>query len=105
MTNLPEPGCYIDSHHGHYAIPETIRIAERYGRRLDEKTAGILARYDAESHREDYPHEWVIEESDAAIQWLNDHVAVDGHVWEWNEGDFGLYPLEADDEDSAVDAP
>lgn len=27
-----------------------------------------------------------------ACDWLNDHAAVDGHLWSWDDGDFGLWP-------------
>jgi hypothetical protein len=93
----PEPGCYIDSHHGHYAIPAVIQLAQEYGRPLDAKMVDLLARYDADSHLPDYPGDAVIEESDAATEWLNDNVSVDGHMWDWNDGDFGLYPIEEDE--------
>jgi hypothetical protein len=91
------PGCYIDSHHGHYAIPRVIQLAESLGRQLDEHIASLLKRYDAHSHEPEYPMEVLIDESDAAIDWLNEHRALDGHSWGWNDGDFGLYPLEQED--------
>lgn len=30
--------------------------------------------------------------SDDAEDWLNEHRAVSGHAWGWNDGEFGLYP-------------
>jgi hypothetical protein len=92
-----EPGCYIDSHHGHYAIPGVITLARKLGYEVSPETDAILARYDTDSHEPDYPGERVIEESDAAIEWLNDNQAREGFAWAWNDGDFGLYPTEEDE--------
>ena len=94
MTADYEPGCYIDSHQGHYAIPGVVRFAERAGRPVDSEMASLLARYDEHSHEAEFDMEAIIEESDRAIEWLNDNHAVDGHGWGWNDGDFGLYPDE-----------
>ena len=91
MTANYSPGCYIDSHHGHYAIPEVVRIAEREGRPMDAEMTDLLARYEEHSHEAAFNMEAVIEESDKAIDWLNEHCPLDGHTWGWNDGDFGLY--------------
>jgi hypothetical protein len=97
MTTF-EPGCYFDSHRGHYIFPEIIRLAENEGRELNAEMMGILDRYEDDSHEADYPMESVIDESESAIQWLNDHRGREGYVWEWNDGDFGFYAIEEDDE-------
>lgn len=94
----PRPGCYIDSHNGHYSYPAVIRLAIGYGYEADEEMVNLLARYDRDSHEADYPFEQVIEESDTAIDWLNEHVPLDGHVWEWFDGDFGLYQMVEEDD-------
>lgn len=96
MSTL-EPGCYFDSHRGHYIVPAIIQLALDNGRPTNGTVRDLLARYDAESHQDDYPNEYVIEESDAAIQWLNEHLGRDGYWWEWNDGDFGLYPLDEEE--------
>jgi hypothetical protein len=97
MTTF-QPGCYFDSHLGHYIVPEIIRLAESEGRKLDARMSDVLARYEDDSHLADYPNEAVIEESDAAIQWLNDYHRPEGFWWGWVEGDFGLYELDNDDD-------
>jgi hypothetical protein len=94
MTTTYEPGCYLDSHHGHYNIPEVVRFAQRAGRPVDVVMAALLDSYDDHSHEPNFNGEAIIEESDRAIDWLNEHQAVDGHTWGWNDGDFGLYPDE-----------
>lgn len=94
---MPQPGCYVDSHHGHYAIVRVIDIATDLGRPLDPFATYTLSRYDEDSHLPNYPGEAVIEESDRAIEWLNEHHCPDGYSWGWYEGDFGLY-AEGDDE-------
>lgn len=93
-----EPGCYFDSHRGHYIIPAIVQLAMDNGRPTNGTVRDLLATYDAQWHADDFPLDYFIEESDAAIQWLNDHRGVDGHVWEWNDGDFGLYALEQEEE-------
>lgn len=92
--NTFEPGCYFDSHRGHYIVPEIIRFAGDAGYMIDSETQTMLDRYDEHWHEEDYPMEELIEESDAAIEWLNDNRCPDGYVWEWFDGDFGLYPID-----------
>lgn len=88
-----EPGCLIDGHHGHYAIPAVIRLAVAHGYIIDPFVQYALDRYDEDSHMESYPGEALIEVSDAAINWLNATRAPDGYVFMWDEGDFGLYPI------------
>lgn len=97
MLTPLRPGCYFDSHRGHYIYPEIIRFARSFGRPTDEEIETALARYDGHYHEADYPHEAIIEESEAAIEWLNEHFGQAGHVWEWNDGDFGLYAVEEEE--------
>ena len=40
----------------------------------------------------------LVEASDDAEAWLNDNATIEGYAWSWNDGDFGLYELEDDDE-------
>jgi hypothetical protein len=94
-----EPGCMFDSHKGHYIIVEIIRFAEGEGRKLNDRMTNLIDRYESESHDPTYPFERVIEESDKAIEWLNDNRRPDAaYAWGWNDGDFGLYEIEDDDE-------
>lgn len=92
-----KPGCYIDGHHGHYAIPALVRFAACYGFTLGTTDAYILANYERDNHEENYPHEWLVEMADEAETWLNEHHALAGHYWYWDDGEFGLYPLPEDD--------
>lgn len=94
------PGCYIDSHHGHYAIPAVIELAKSFGMPLDSFAEYAVFSYDDRHHDEDYPHEALIELSDEAIEWLNEKRPFNeghGFAWGWNDGDFGLYTLEDED--------
>lgn len=93
----PTPGCYIDSHHGHYAIPGVIRLAQDHGFCIDQFAQFTLDSYDEHYWNDNYPGETLIELSDEAIEWLNHNEGLTGHWWGWNEGDFGLYPIEDDD--------
>lgn len=89
-----EPGCYIDSHHGHYAIPGVIKLAQGQGFTIDPFAEYALASYEAHSYEAHYPMDSLIELSDEAIDWLNQHEGLPGHWWQWNDGDFGLYAEE-----------
>lgn len=91
------PGCYIDSHHGHYAIPAVVEMAKSAGFLLDPFAEYAVFNYEARNSDEDYPHEALIELSEEAIEWLNHNEGLTGHWWGWNEGDFGLYPIEDED--------
>jgi hypothetical protein len=106
-------GCWIDSHHGHYAIPEVIRIGHSFGYVLTDVERYVVAAYDRDNHRDDYPHEFIIELSEQIIDWLNSYhywsaagyapngkppeIPV-GSWWGWNDGDFGLYDEREGDE-------
>jgi len=94
-----EPGCIFDSHRGHYIYPEIIKLAESEGRALDDRMIGLVESYDKDYHEESYDYEAIIEESEAAIGWLNDNRRPEGFWFGWWEGDFGLYPIENDDDD------
>lgn len=95
-----EPGCYIDSHLGHYAIPAAIRFAVEQGYILDPFEKYALDRYDAANHTDEYPGEALIELSDEVIDWLNHGgktgqneppAITDDVYWGWEDGDFGLW--------------
>jgi aminoglycoside phosphotransferase (APT) family kinase protein len=91
------PGCYFDSHRGHYIVPDIIAFARNAGRPTDPFVGYALDQYEHVYYTEGYPSEALIEESDRAIEWLNEHHPWDAHTWMWNDGDFGLYPLDDDD--------
>lgn len=93
-----EPGCYVDSHHGHYAVPMLIEWAAATGFPVDPFVRYALDNYDHDYHNESYPNEALIEVSDEAINWLNENRSIEGHSWGWQEGDFGLWPDETDDD-------
>jgi len=89
-----QPGCYIDSHHGHYCVPMVIELAAEHGFIVDPFVRFALDHYNDCYHETDYPGEALIEVSDEAIDWLNQHEGLPGHWWMWNDGDFGLYAEE-----------
>lgn len=101
MTDL-QPGCYIDGHHGHYVQPQAIRFAASQGFPLDDGDKFIVSMYDKHCHEEIYPHEIVTEIADKAIEYLNDKHEIPGHCWGWNEGDFGCYPIEDEEDDPEI---
>lgn len=91
------PGCYFDSHHGHYIVPMIVRFAGDYGFGIDAEVQDALDRYDGHSHEEDFPAEMLIEVSEEAINFLNEKCVLHAHTWQWNDGDFGLYADEDDE--------
>lgn len=105
-TTPIQPGCYIDSHHGHYSIPASVALAQSAGFSVDADDQAILDRYEADCFDENYPIDVVIELSDCAVDWLNGLYTgpfqpeppkvPHGHAWMWNDGDFGLYPVDDD---------
>lgn len=93
-------GCLFDSHsRGHYIVPTVIEYADDLGRPTDPFVKYALFRYSTDHHlnADEFPHEALIEESDKAIQWMNDNCAPEGYAFDWNDGDFGLYPIEDED--------
>lgn len=90
------PGCYIDSHHGHYAIPAMIQFAHGHGFPLDPFAKFTLIAYDNHYHMDEYPTGAMDELATEAETWMNDNHPTPGHSWGWNYGDFGLYPNEDD---------
>ena len=112
MPDLPEPGCYVDSHWGQYAIARVVEIAVELGRQCELDEAGrcqlcadekLAERHLAAMGPSTEPgldgdeFEQLVEAADSAEAWLNDHRAPEGYSWEWNDGDFGLYANEDED--------
>jgi hypothetical protein len=91
-------GCYVDSHHGAYAGPMVVRLAECYGMIIDDDDEKILAAAEDGDPEPDGTDpdaiNWIIEETE---DWLNDKLADDDHYWSWNDGDFGYYTTEDDE--------
>jgi hypothetical protein len=101
-ANMPEPGCYVDSHYGQYAVARAIQVAGEFGWK-DGEAAELAARHLAcmgPSNAEPLDvdeFERLTDACDDAEEWLNDNVSVSGHAWGWHDGDFGLWALEDGD--------
>lgn len=101
MTDCPlfEPGCYVDSHWGQYAIARAVQVAVELGWK-DDEASDLAARHLAAMGPSTAPgldgdeFERLVGAADDAEGWLNDHRVLAGHTWGWYEGDFGLYPDE-----------
>lgn len=93
LTNA-DAGCIYDSHNGHYIIPFVIGYAHDAGRQTDPFVLFALSEYADNYHDPVFPNDALIEEHDQAIIWLNQNVAPDGFIFEWNDGDFGLYSVD-----------
>lgn len=97
MTNI-QPGCYVDGHHGHYGIARMIEVAVDIGYPIAEDDAQLVADYDAHNADDGYDFDGLVWIADRATDWLNDNARLDGHYWEWNDGEFGLYEFDGDDD-------
>jgi len=101
MAEMPKPGCYVDSHWGQYAIARAIEVATELGWE-DAEASELAARHLASMGPSTAPgldvdeFERLVHACDEAEAWLNDNRAPLGYGWEWNDGDFGMYP-ESDD--------
>ena len=84
-----EPGCYVDSARGIYAIDRIIEIAEGYGFQVnDDDPANPLPESLAD-------YEFAGELEDEADDYLNTRFAIEGYFWGRNEnGDWGLWEVE-----------
>lgn len=98
MTHTtPSPGCYLDSHRGHYITRDAILLAADLGYKLADDDRALVDRYEAESHEADYPFEALVDLCDEAVEFLNRERGLAGHWWDFNDGDFGLYPIDEED--------
>lgn len=107
-------GCYLDNHRGHYITRDMIWLSEGFGFILGEMESFVLDKYDECSHEENYPHESVQYLADKALEWLNvgensginrpipgqnnPPVIPENARWDWNDGDFGLYLYDEDED-------
>lgn len=82
-----DAGCWIDGHHGVYGPERLVSIAESYGY---EST--LLHGYELLE-----PEDWEawIWESEAAAEWMNDHVAPEGFSFGWFDGEWFLWSQES----------
>ncbi len=114
-----DAGCWIDGHWGQYATARLIEIAAAHGWAddctydydkpgvEDERTATELASAhlasigpSSSAGITDSEHEYLIEASDAAEEWLNQHVAPEGFSFSWYDGEFFLWSDETWEEGS-----
>jgi hypothetical protein len=107
-----EPGCYLDSHRGHYIVRDMIELAIDHGYIVDGFVRFTLDAYDEHYHEDNYPSGQLGELADDALAWLNvgdnsgperpikgqnnPPAIPDDYAWDWNDGDFGLYEIEQD---------
>lgn len=72
--------------------PAIVEIARHYGMPSEDKDEEAWARWEANDDDDGCDTEYMIEWSEAAIDWLNDHVAQDGHSFGWWDGEFFYMP-------------
>lgn len=96
-------GCYVDGHYGQYATARMVQVAEGFGyanpeaiRLADSKLAAMMPaeRYHIGLTPDD--EDALVDYADAAEAWLNEHVASDGYVFEWVDGEFYYSAIEHD---------
>lgn len=64
---------------------QTIELAERYGRTIDSDISDAIGRLHGGTET-DTDSEWLSEEADNAVEWLNDRVAPEGCYFTFNDG-------------------
>jgi hypothetical protein len=89
-----QAGCWVDGVRGIYAGVHMVDIAIDYGYVVDDDDAPVFAwarngRIDAPG-RDDWPEFWD-EIQDEVTGWLTDHVAPDGYLFEWHDGDLMMW--------------
>ena len=94
-----EPGVYLDNHRGHYIARDTINFAQGLGFPVDPTTQEAVDAYEDHNCDDDYDFETINEATIEAINWLNENQPLDGHYWEFEDGDFGLWADDLADKD------
>ncbi len=90
----PEVGVLISGHAGRYGATELIRLAQEYGFGLDTSDSNCVARYeDGEFDPTGELDETILWISEDAEDFLNDHVAEEGYMFSWYEGEFYYQPM------------
>lgn len=93
-----EPGTYVSSWYGQFAIARMLALAVGYGFQGSDQEDGRLLEIavetaDSLSWPEDMTpdeHDWIVELGNSAEQWLNEHIVPEGLVFGWWEGEFTL---------------
>lgn len=91
-------GVWIAGHRGRYATSGLVYRAIEWGFVIDaEETRAVDAYEDGEDDflsdggdRLD-AYDWVVDMADRAEAWLNEHVAPEGHLFAWCDGEFCLW--------------
>lgn len=101
-----EPGIYIDGHWGQYGPARLILITvdlgwaprhdakdglEKAKLKLKEMGPGVDQGLTADDE------ELILWTAELAEEWLNENRRPDHLLWQWYEGEFGLWPEEEDD--------
>jgi hypothetical protein len=105
-----DAGCLISSGHGWRSVGYVIQMAMDNG--YSDKASDRLAVTAFLDNRttftdsfgiEQDTSDWVLDQgglADTAVDWLNEHIAPEGHLFHWHEGDFYLSPLSTLEEES-----
>jgi hypothetical protein len=91
-------GCWISSSRGRYVTSGLVWKAMEWGfPDVDDQDRRALEAYD----RGDdelvvdgeicFAYEWVLDLADKAEDWLNEHVAPEGHHFDWHDCEFFLW--------------
>ena len=84
---MTENGCIIDSHHGLYALPMLVRLAQKSGLRLTtyfEKITEMAERGEDLGDAKTDEFVWLVDEAEAYLQ----RQAPEGYSYGWVDGDF-----------------
>lgn len=94
-------GCWVEGSRGKYAMPYMIRRAMDHGFPVSPTEVLVIEAYErgeetlaGTQYGEIDTHDWLFDShelGDKAEEWLNEHVAPDGHTFGWLDGEFFLW--------------
>lgn len=101
----PRVGCYVDGVRGLYMVDAIVAIAEASGfeaKDCDDKTCGRCAGGQHLAGDGSYTEwmlcQWANEVEDEATKYMNANQAVEGCYWGHENGDWGLWPTDYEEE-------
>lgn len=93
-----DAGCWVDGHWGQYAVARMTQIAGQGGydsqRILDLADRHLASQTTGDTGLTPDESEELMDASDSAEQWMNEHLAPEGYLFSWEDGEFWLLSQE-----------
>lgn len=104
-----DAGLLIDGVHGWYAIGAMIDLAVNNGYELGNSDTKAMVAFHtgAQKFESDLgghldASDWILNQgglADQALEWMNEHLAPEAHIFHWYDGNFYLSPLSEFEQD------